>query len=295
MHGEQVINTNPTMKTRKSLRIPAALALLAISVCAAFAQPPGPKPAGLPLEQRIKEMAATATGQPHNQPLPEWKDPEWTDPDKILPEVKYDQLPLSEVANNLANQFTNQFDILLPRGWGDGLPNVAAHDWSSDTVVSLQLRDVTASEVFNAMNLLFENNHTPLRWELKLNGRRQIALLRVLQDPVTEEGGSKPRLKRVFFVGDLIGDENSGYMNMHELVRTITELIDMAYHGPGLIQFHEKAQLLVVTGTDDQIKFVEETLAALNMKVRMDIHRKQAALNQSKTEEPKSSPVGASK
>ena len=51
-------------------------------------------------------MVATATGQPQAQPLPDWKDPEWKDSDKILSEVKYDQLPISEVTRDLANLFT---------------------------------------------------------------------------------------------------------------------------------------------------------------------------------------------
>ena len=94
----------------------------------------------------------------------------------------------------------------MPKGWGDGLPNVAAHDddWLSTSRFHLQLRNVTASEVFNAMNLLFENNHTPLRWELKLNGRRQICFApgfagsRVLA-PVLADTGSKPQSEAGLF------------------------------------------------------------------------------------------------
>jgi hypothetical protein len=287
------------MKSKKSLRIPAVLALLAISVCAALAQPPAPGPGVPGFQQRLAQMVATATGQPQAQPLTDWKDPEWKDPDKILPEVSYDNLPISEVTRDLANHFTNQFDILLPKGWGDGLPNVAAHDDWLSTVVSLQLRNVTASEVFNAMNLLFENNHTPLRWELKLNGRRQIALLRVLQDPVLApvlaDTGSKPQLRRVFFVGDLIGDENSGRMSMAEVVKTISDLENMAYPHSGLVQFHQKAQLVVVTATSDHIDFIQQTLDALKMKVFTDVARRQEALYKPKTEEPKLNPVGGSK
>jgi len=226
---------------------------------------------------------------------PEWKDPAWKEPAKILLEVNYDGLPVSEVARNLTELFTNQFDVLLPRGWGEGLPKGEEHNWS-DTPIVLRLRNVTASEVFNAMNLLFENNRTPLRWELKLNGRRQIALLRVLQDPVTTDADPKAgQQRRVYFVGDLVGDENTGRMSMADVVKTISDLEKMAYRDSGLIQFHEKAQLLVVTGTSDHIDFIQETLEALRTKVATDTARKQSALNKSKTEEPKSNAAGGSK
>ena len=39
-----------------------------------------------------------------------------------------------------------------------------------------------ASEIFNAMNLVFETTNAHLRWELMMNGHRPTALLRILPD-----------------------------------------------------------------------------------------------------------------
>ena len=46
----------------------------------------------------------------------------------------------------------------------------------------MRLKNVTASEVFNAMNIVFETENTPLRWELRMNGNRPAAVLYVLPD-----------------------------------------------------------------------------------------------------------------
>src|SRR5262249_9370058 len=119
----------------------------------------------------------------------------------------------------------------------------------------------------NAMNLVFENNGTPLKWELKVNGHRQLALLRVLVHPVPGFSPSpKQEVRRIYFIGDLISDEKSGGMNMDDIVKTITDVWKMTDTPNGQIQFHEKAQLLVVSGTDSQIQFVGETLNALHQK-----------------------------
>jgi len=125
------------------------------------------------------------------------------------------------------------------------------------------------------MNLLFENNRTPLRWELKLNGHRQIALLRVLIDPTPQLDQTAPlpgqeKQRRVYFVGNLIGDDKMGGMSMEQIIKTVTDVWQMADASGGRIQFHKDAQLLVVTGTPQQIDFMEQTLKALTDKRALD-------------------------
>jgi hypothetical protein len=258
-----------TMKSK--LQISAGIILLlAFSLTGSLAQTPG-----VPPVQTIDPV----TGLPISPPAPgsDWKDTNWVDPDILLTNVTYRHLLLSEVAQNLRQQFKEQFDVLLPSDWSGaavnpatGLP-VQSLDWKG-LPIDLQLKNVTASEVFGAMNLIFENDRTPLRWELKMLGRRPIARLTVLAEPRLSE--SPPHQRRVYFVGDLIGDEKSGGMKIDGILDAILSVWKMSEmpHGAD-IKFHESAQLVIVTGTPDQIDFVEQTLTALRQKV--DLARKQ--------------------
>jgi hypothetical protein len=234
---------------------------------------------GLPVPQVAAPVQFDpTTGAPMPQAVPDWKDPGWKDPDITLQNVAFEGLQLSEVSRWLSDQFKQQFDIILP-GSAGGIAYVNGqavqigwqHDWRAEPV-NLRLRNVTASEIFAAMNLLFENNRTPLRWELKMNGHRQIALLRVLIDPTPQIDTTAPlpgqeKQRRVYFVGNLIGDEKSGGMTMEQIIKTVTDVWQMADASGGRIQFHKEAQLLVVTGTAGQIDFMEQTLKALDQKV----------------------------
>jgi hypothetical protein len=74
----------------------------------------------------------------------------------------------------------------------------------------------------------------------------------------------------VYFVGDLISHDKTGGMNMKNLVDTLHDVWTMTYSQPGVIQFHEKAELLIVNGTDEQNNFIRETLQAMRMKAQMD-------------------------
>jgi hypothetical protein len=249
------------MDMKSHLRLPIAALFLVISLWTASAQYPAPPaidPAtGLPIAVIPRESAAK-TFSPVIDPmtglpivLSEWKHPDWKDPKNVLPEVMYDNVPVVEVARHLSETFKDEFDILLPRGFGD-----------VDTSVSLKLKNVKASEVFFAMNLLFENDRTPLRWELKLNGNRQIALLRVLEDLARFTAFPSPTLKRVYFVGDLIEGNNSG-MSLKDVHNTVMEVASMTSGQPESIKIHNQAQLIVVTGTPEQIEIIEQTLTAL--------------------------------
>jgi len=211
---------------------------------------------------------------PPPDPASEWKDTNWIDPDIILTNVAFDGLPIVEVGNFLRDRFHNEFDIVLPQHWGSvqvaegqmGPGALPVADWNS-TPVSLQLKNVSASEIFNAMNLVFENDRVPLRWDLKLNGKRRIALLRVLVDPILQNGGATQPTHRIYYVGNLIDDEKNGGMTMEQIIKTVTDIWEMGDASGGKIQFHKDAQLLVVTGTPAQVDFVEQTLKALTQKI----------------------------
>jgi len=272
---------------KSKLKLSAGILLIFISALGARAQLGGQggiapqqfNPAtGLPVST-APPMVDPATGMPLASAAPEWKDPEWKDPEITLANVFYDSIPLSEVDKILSEQFKQQFDVLLPGNTQgmiyQGNQQVPARwnfDWTSEPI-QLRLKNVTASEIFAAMNLLFENNRTPLRWELKMNGHRQIALLRVLVDPVPQPDpfASPPpgpeAQRRVYFVGNLTGDEKGGGMTMEQIIKTCTDVWQMANASGGNIQFHKDAQLLVVTGTPNQIDFMEQTLKALGQKV----------------------------
>jgi hypothetical protein len=305
--------THPTMKSKLHLQSLTAIFFLIVSLSTAPAQKgPGALPVvdpntGLPLPQaRTLPAMDPVTGLPQPPSAP-WKDPNWKDPDIVLTNVNFvEGLPVGEVARYLREEFKNSFDTLLPGNWSDpNRPNESLDPQSF--MVRLQLKNVTASEVFNAMNLLFETENTPLRWELKMNGKRPTALLRVLASPkypppaiIDPTTGLPvpppvPEPKRmVYFVGDLTGDAKSGGMTMEQIVKTVEEIWDMTYHEPGGVQFHKDAQLLIVSGTPDQIAFVQQTLGALRVKVQLDRERHQAAESKPKTDEPKSGVGGNS-
>jgi hypothetical protein len=260
----------------KQLKLPISIITIfaAAGTMVATAQPPGQAgrnsaPPGLP---NLPQPGAIdpATGLPLAVAVPEWKDPEWKDPKKKLT-ISYEGLPMSEVAADLRKQFDDAFDILIPRSAPvQVVGGVEAFDVPS-MPIQIRLKDVSASEVFNALNLLFEAENTPLSWQLKMNGNRQMALLRVRPEVVPPPVRTETPQRKIFFVGDLLTGEKGG-MTMEQLVKTISEIYEMSYGGgrkPGAdhLQFHKDAQLLVVTGSNEEISFIAEAIEALKQKV----------------------------
>ncbi|MGA2053504.1 MAG: hypothetical protein ABSH19_09345 [Opitutales bacterium] len=192
-------------------------------------------------------------------------------PSKILPEVNYDGLPLSEVVKRLQDTFGDGFDVVLPTHWeGDG-DVILPKNWL-DTPITLQLKNVTAVEIFTAMNLYFQVNETPVQWELTANGSRPVAVLHVTVPPPPPAQGDEDLTRRhVFFVGDLIGNDKVPGMNMDDVVRTVNELYIMSFNQPPdkVIQASKEAQLIVVTGTEAELSFVDQTLQSLQQKVNL--------------------------
>jgi hypothetical protein len=218
-----------------------------------------------------------ATGLPIPPPPAQWVDPNWQEPEKIIHEISFDGLPLAEIARYLREQFKDSFDIIVPGSWQeDPAQPSSVPVYPGDFTIKLQLKNVRASEIFNAMNLVLEGENNPVRWELKMNGARPIALLRYLPDLLPQHvkpPAPEPPKRMIYFVGDLLGDEKSGGMSIEQLVKTISEVYDMSYgkaqHGKQL-QFHKEAQLLIVNGTAEHITFVQDTLRALRQKAQMD-------------------------
>ena len=218
------------------------------------------------------------TGLPVPAPEPQWIDPNWTDPDIVLTNVSYDGLPLSEVARNLRERFKDRFNNdsfdFLP------MPKTFDRDWGDQTI-QLQLNNVRASDIFKAMNLVFENERTPVRWELSQSVTRahhvnRWVMLRVLPEAApTPAAPQLPQIqqRRIFYVGDLVGDEKSGGMTMDQVVKTVNEVWDTTYDDSANgrtdphLKFHKEAQLLIFNGTMEQANLVQETLSALRQKV----------------------------
>jgi hypothetical protein len=69
----------------------------------------------------------------------------------------------------------------------------------------------------------------------------------------------------------MLGDVKSGGMTIEQLVDTVSDVYKMSYGSIGdVIQFHKGAQLLIVTGTNDELQFVQQTLAALSRKAQLE-------------------------
>jgi hypothetical protein len=64
------------------------------------------------------------------------------------------ELPLNEIAKKIVLQFKNQFDLILPS------------DFDPATImVKLELKNVNAIEIFNAMNMYFDTGNIPAHWK----------------------------------------------------------------------------------------------------------------------------------
>ena len=260
------------MKSKLQIQTLAALSFLILSLAAAPAQPARPaaptvNPATIQPVATGAPLIDPATGLPMPAAVPappHWIDENWADPNLVLTNVSYDNLPLSEVARDLREHFKNDFDILP-------MPQTFGTDWGASMTIQLQLKNVKASDVFNAMNLIFENNQAPLRWENKHTGNRQVVLLRVLPEAAPQ--GQPPAVEKhrqIYFIGNLLGDESGG-MRMDDLIGAIRDAWPSDLGSPtDVFQFHKGAQLLVVNGNREQLRFFDQIFGALQRKVEWE-------------------------
>jgi hypothetical protein len=315
MRSEQVkLNSNSTMKTKLLKRIPtvvlclvAVFPMTAITVRAADKKD-APRPA--PRNTADAQAVGTATPRPAlyqttgSSPAQrkewnaaEWKDPKWPDPGIILTNIVWDYVPVLEVANILRKEFKNHFEVVLPTTVirppsaidpATGLPFTEPQPEMQDPTmipIRLQLKRVTATELFNAMNLMFETENSLWRWQLLMNGSRPTAVFRVLPDvlfgtqsPPPPEAPKKER--KIFFMGDLLDDQKTNGLTEGQLMDTLLQVWQGAinpskpYEFNKLLQFHRESQLFVVTGTPDEVQLIEDTLAALKQKVLWQAERK---------------------
>jgi hypothetical protein len=177
-----------------------------------------------------------------------------------LTNVDFDGLPLSEVVRRLQDWFRGSFDVL-------SLPSDDSKNWG-DEQISLKLSNVKASDVINAMNLTFENNGAPVRWQLKVSGNHAFLILKLLHRSSEDPAEGMPKIRRIFFVGDLMGDARNPGMIMDKLNQTIADLWATSFGSAPTdnISFHKEAQLLVFTGTPEQADFIQQALAALKQR-----------------------------
>jgi hypothetical protein len=214
---------------------------------------------------------ADPTGLP--PALNDWRDPNWQEPTGTLKVVSYDSVPLNEVANNLRREFKEAFDVVIPRSWEDPRdPSIRIEPGAFE--ISLRLKNVTATEAFQAINMTLEAENRPARWELKMNGNRPMAVLRVLPHLLPTAGTrppAEPPRRMVIFVGDLLGEEPKG-MKMNQLIDTLTMVYIRSYgNNPPekFLQYHNDAQILVIHGTVDQVDLVQQTLNAIKQKIAL--------------------------
>lgn len=252
------------MNTKRQISTCAAIFIVLVSLASALAQSSGPQPNSnaVGIDSNTGQAIDPTTGLPLGTVPAQWIAPNWSDPDIILTNVTYDGLPLSEVANQLRTSFKNQFDILP-------MPTTFGTNWG-DTIIQLQLRNVRASDIFNAMNMVFENDHTPLRWQL-MNDSHPMVILRVLPEGAPQPSPGTEIHRAVYFIGNLIGDEKSGGMTADQVIDTILKSWPSDFgKSDGVIQFHKEAQLLIVNGTNEQNEFIRQMLSALQQKSEWD-------------------------
>jgi hypothetical protein len=294
------------MKCHLSRPISTGLLLLLLSRGAAHAQNPTPPPPVTTLTASAGPLDPT-TGLP--QPGGGWISPDWTDPHITLPNVRYDGLPASEVAKDLRKLFNDSFDIVISPGRMDPSGSVIGNDPGTENI-RLELKNVTASELFRAMNLLLETENSPFRWQLLVNGNRPLVLFREV--PELLRGGPPAVTQKqtaVVYVGDLV---NNGGLTLKQISDTLADVNSKAFNGDISISFHDETQLVIVKGTSDQINLVHNTLNALKQKIpktseaKEEMDETKAALsslatfinslkNNPKADEPKAGNGGAAR
>jgi hypothetical protein len=125
--------------------------------------------------------------------------------------------------------------------------------------------------------MLFEIENWPCRWELVMNGHRPVAVLRPpeLEPPPAAPAGGTVEARAqsvghmVAYVGNLLGTPDLGRMTPDALCETLEKTANQTFPGSSTIkvQFHRGAELVVLSGTDEELRVMNEVLLALKERV----------------------------
>ena len=202
------------------------------------------------------------TGLPMPAPPPQYIDPKWTPPALVLTNINWDGLPLIEIANQLREDFKGSFDILP-------FPEDNTLD-CDHIIINLKLLHARANDVINAMNLIFENNQRPVRWFLEIHDDKAYLILKNIKPVATGQADTGPKVRQIFFVGDLLSDDKANALTMQGLNDTIFDIWNRTYDTPArdCIQFHQSTQLLIFNGTPEQAAFLEQVLEGLKRRAQ---------------------------
>ena len=160
---------------------------------------------------------------------PEWK------VEAPAHDYNFDNLPLSEVTRSLQEQTKHQFDVLIPSGVVLHAPPPGAPPAEPTHAgrfpIKLRLKNVSIVELFQAMNMLFEIEKWPCRWELVMNGHRPVAVLRPpeIEPPPAAPAGGTPEARAqavghsVAYAGNLLGTPDLGRMSPDALCETLEQ------------------------------------------------------------------------
>ncbi|MBU6399426.1 MAG: SLBB domain-containing protein [Verrucomicrobia bacterium] len=186
----------------------------------------------------------------------------WKGPDQVVPRIGYGGTPVISIARMLQHEFQDEFDIVVPE----------VEETTSTNPGSLGLRNVTAEEIFAAMNQLFNAQGLPLRWILVNNGNRPTAVLRQVESPAgvrPAEKKAEPK-QQVVYVGNFV----SSKWPIGRIAETLSEIVtaDGPNEGSGrfVVKLHQPTDILVLSGTAAQLEFAGQTLKALLQQAAQD-------------------------
>lgn len=219
-------------------------------------------------------------------------------------DIDFDNVPLGDAVKHLQQLYRDQFDVLIPNAIpaaeqapidpNTGLPGSVEAIEANAIPIRLRLKNVTAPEIFRAMNMLFEMERTPARWDLIMFSSRPVAVLRPVESPKPappalppppppapgktgygEAPQSPPVQRVVLYIGGLTRDSDAGGMTLDSILKTLTATLEESFSpARSKVQCHAAAELLIVTGPPEELAFVTEVLDALKQKVGADRERK---------------------
>jgi hypothetical protein len=179
-------------------------------------------------------------------------------------------------------------------------PNVIIHQDASRTLLpAFSLRDVTASQVFTALNMIGESGDSPVWqpaqtqdgdiWTLMPQRRQPMAIDPVTGLPNAHVAGvprqfSPMRQARVFNLTPVLDDYS--VEDVTTAMKGAWELMNSA-EDPA-VKYHKDTKLLIVVGDPNQLSVVSEVISQLSMNIRLKQNAAtKAAAEPAKQEQPK--------